>query len=303
MVRDLIIIGTGPAGLTAGLQAGRYDLDTILFERQDLGGGLVNRHTIETYPGFPDGISGPDLRSRIVEQLRTHDLHLELAEVTALTPGDPIRIETASDMYESKTVILTTGGKPKRLACSGADQYDGKGIFFCALCDGPLYQDERIGIVGNGELALMDSVFLTDYASEILLITECEELSGSTHLQKEVIASSKINVYYETEVTGIVGDSVVTGVELHDGDSGDTFMQNVNGLLVQLGLQPNTGFLSDVITTTEQGEVVVDNRLATNVPGVFAAGTVRENSINEVASAVGDGIRAFHSARQYLDRR
>jgi thioredoxin reductase (NADPH) len=301
MVRDLAIIGTGPAGLSAGLLAGRYGLDTVLFEREELGGGLVNRHTVEAYPGFPGGVSGPELRSDIVTQLREYDLDLRVAEVTSLDFDDELRVRTGDEAFASKTVVLATGTRPEPLSCPGADRYEGRGIFDCALCDGPLYADTRLGVVGNGEAAVMDSVFLSEHASEVVLVVPDPELSASQYACGQVAAADNVTIRYRTEIAAVLGDEVVTGLKLKETDSGREYIENVEGLLVQTNPIPNTACIPENVALTDDGAVAVDTRLSTNVPGVFAAGAVREDAVQWTMSAVGDGARAFESARQYLD--
>ncbi len=300
MTHDIGIIGTGPAGLTAALLAGRYGFETVLFERDELGGGLVNEHTIETYPGFPDGIAGPDLRERIVTQIREYDVDLELSAVTELTTGDQQRIHTEAKTFDSEAVIVATGGRPRRLSCPGAREFEGNGVFFCALCDGPLYREKRVAVVGRGERALRDSLFLTDFASEVCVLGNRTALAPSEYAQKKAESSPKIEIRPHAEVTAITGDDVVTGIELSDYRSERKSAEEVDGVLMRLGSRPNMEFLPPEIETADTGHVTVNGALETSIEGVFAAGTVREHAVSRVSVATGDGTTAFHSAQRYL---
>lgn len=301
MVHDLIIIGTGPAGLSAGLLAGRYGLDTVLLEREDLGGELVNEHTIETYPGFPDAVAGPELRESIVEQLREYELDLKLAEATEVTTDDEITVATPTATYESRTLIVATGERHDALACPGGDEYDHRGIFYCALCDGPLYRDERVAVVGCGERALMDAVYLAEFTSEVLVVGSTAETPASETVRKRVEATPNVKRYPETEVVEVAGDDVVGSIQLRDLETGNVRTEPVGGVLARSGSTPNTEALPSMVERSDSDHVTVDTRMETTVSGVFAAGGVRENAVNQVVSAAGDGMRACYSAMEYLE--
>lgn len=271
----------------------------MLFERDELGGGLVNEHGIETYPGFPDGISGPDLRERIVTQIREYGVDLELSAVTRLTTGDQRQIHTEAKTFDSATMIVATGGRPRRLSCRSAKEFEGQRVFFCALCDGPLYRKKRVTVM-SGERALRDSVFLTDFASEVSVFGGRTALAPSEEARKRTESSPKIEVRPHAEATAITGDDVVTGIQLYDRRIERESAEEVDGVLIRLGSRPNVEFLPPEIETVDTGHVTVNWALKTSTEGVFAAGVVRENAVRWVGAAVGDGTTAFHSAQQYL---
>lgn len=300
MTYDLIIIGAGTAGLSAGLLAGRYGLDALIIERQDLGGELVNSHTIETYPGFPGGISGSKLRESIVEQLREYDVDFQLDEVTEVNTGGGITVITETASYDCRTLIFATGERHNPLPCSGGETFDDRGIFYCALCDGALYRDKRVVVVGCGECALMDALYLSDFASEVLVVGSTEEMPASEHVLKQVASATTVTLLRDTELTAVTGNNVVTGIELYDPNSGTVFTEEVEGILPRCGSTPNTEFLPSEAAVSDSGHVVVNTRLETSVSGVFAAGAIREHAVNNVASAAGDGARAFRSALEFL---
>ncbi|MFC6724425.1 NAD(P)/FAD-dependent oxidoreductase, partial [Halobium palmae] len=293
MAYDVTIIGTGPAGLTAGQYAYRRGLDTLILEKESVGGELVNRHHIETYPGFPDGISGPDLRSKLVTELEKYDAEVRLTEVEGITPGDPHTVRTDGEAYETETVIVATGGEHSDLDVEGEEEYDGHGVFYCAQCDGPLYRDEHIAVVGGSDHALGDALFLTEFASSVTIVSREEQLSAGEHLRERVESEPKIEVVLGTEVTGVRGESgLVDGLTLVDGETGEERLHEVGGLYVCVGLDPNTAFLEDVVPLTEEGSVVVGSDLMTGVDGIYAVGDVRQHSGREVAASVGDGAVA-----------
>jgi len=304
MVHDVIIIGSGPAGLAAGSYAGRSGLDTLFFEDESIGGELVNRHEIRSYPGFPDGISGTELRSKMVTEAEKYDPEVHLERVEAVDPGDPHTVLTESGEHEAAAVIVATGSSEGRLNVPGEETYEGRGIFYCATCDGPLYRDERIAVVGGGNHAVIDAVFLTEYATEVLLLAEEPELAADATLGEEARSHDDVTVMAGTAVTEVLGsDGLVTGVRVEDRESGSTETIELGGVNVNTGSTPNTGFLDGTVELEDDGHVVVDPTMETDVEGVFAAGDVRQGSPHEIAAAVGDGVTAIEAAKECVASR
>ena len=304
MVYDVLIIGTGPAGMTAGQYAYRRGLDTLLLEKQGIGGELVNRHRLENYPGFPDGISGTELRSKLVTELEKYDSEVKLATVEGIDPGQPHTVRTSEGEFRSETVILATGGEHSHLDVPGEDRYDGRGVFYCAQCDGPLYRDEEVAVVGGSDHALIDALFLTEFASAVTIVSRDDRLSAGEHLRARVESDPDVEVMLHTEVTAVDGaDQTVDALELADTESGDERTLSVGGLYVSVGIDPNTEFLDGAVPLTDEGTVAVDSDLTTAVDGIFAVGDVRQHSGREVAASVGDGVVAVKSAVRYLSRR
>ncbi|WP_336023247.1 NAD(P)/FAD-dependent oxidoreductase [Halobellus salinisoli] len=308
MAHDVIIIGTGPAGLAAGAYAGRSGLDTLFFEDESIGGELVNRHEIRSYPGFPGGVSGTELRSKMVEEAEKYDPEVNLERVEGIEPGDPHTVLTDSGEYEAAVVVVATGSSDGRLDVPGEEEYEGRGIFYCATCDGPLYRDERIAVVGGGNHAAIDAVFLTEYASEVLLIDEASELAADEALADEARSHPDIEVLTGTAVTEVLGsDGLVTGIRVESEENeSDSAVENtieVGGVSVNTGSGPNSAFLDGTVSLAEDGRVAVDQSMETSVGGIFAAGDVREESPLEIAAAVGDGVTAIESAKRYVARR
>lgn len=302
MDRELAIVGSGPAGLSAGLLAGRYGIQTTLFERHDIGGELVNRHSVETYPGFPDGISGPELREDIVRQLREYDLKVSLTAVTGLEAGDEVSLDTEDGSVSARAVILACGASYQPPNVPGADEYDGRGIFDCAVCDGPLYEDDVVAVYGGSERGFADSHYLTEFAEHVVVIVPESTPSAPPALVDRAAASPEISIRMDTDIVEILGDETLAQLRLRETTTGEEGRQSVDGLLLRNGLEPDTEFLNGSVSLTEDGAVDVDERLATDQPGVFAAGAIRSHFGQRVSAAVGDGATAFRSVQNYLRR-
>lgn len=299
MTHDLAILGAGPAGLTAGLYAGRHGLDAVLFEKETPGGELVNRDTVEDYPGMPD-VSGPELRSTLYGQFEQYDVPIALEEVTEINDEDPFRVVTAAGEHAARAVLVACGGRASKLNVPGEAEYDGAGVFYCAKCDGPLYRDDVVAVAGGDDWAITDALFLANHAADVIVFEEGPRLPAATSLCERARSNPTIEIRTETEIASVRGDDVVRGIEVVD-SAGRTDVEAVDGLYVQCGIVPNTEFLTDEVPTNDRGEIVVDERLATETDGIFAAGDLRSGSPRTIASAVGDGATAFRSVRDHLE--
>ncbi|THE65983.1 pyridine nucleotide-disulfide oxidoreductase [Salinadaptatus halalkaliphilus] len=299
MTSDLAIIGAGPAGLTAGHVAGRAGLDAVVFEAETPGGELVNRDRIENYPGRPD-VSGPELRTTLYEQFQQYDVPIVLEEVVDIRDEDPFTIATSGGEYAARAVLIACGGRASTLDVPGESAYAGRGVFYCAKCDGPLYRDEVVAVAGGDDWALTDALFLADHAAEVILFETESELPAGASLRERVASNSTIEVRTGTEITKVTGEDVIDSINVID-SAGRTDIVDVDGLYVQVGIEPNTEFLGDAIPTNDRGEIVTDADLQTETDGVFAAGDLRCGSPQTVGAAVGDGITACRSVQQYLE--
>lgn len=303
VTRDVIIAGTGPAGLAAGIYAGRAGLDTLFFEKESIGGELVNRDEIRSYPGFPDGVSGTDFRSSVIAELDEYDSEVRLAEIRAVEPGDPVEVVTDEEVYEGKALILATGSRSRPLDVPGEEEFDGRGVFYCAKCDGPLYHGETVAVAGGGNKAMIDAIGLSEFASEIVIVVDGPSLSADEHLREEVEALSNVEVVPNSRIVEIVGeDGAMDSLRVTDSRDGTERELAADGLFVHVGSEPNTEFLDGVVPTGEDGRVLVNERMETEVAGIYAAGDVRQGSPLEIASAVGDGVTAITWAKRYIDR-
>lgn len=299
---DVIIVGAGPTALTAAVYTTREDIDTLLFEKGVIGGLAAITDWVDNYPGFPDGISGLDLAQNLQKQAERFGAQIELGEVTAIS-GDSegrIRLDTTSGEYVARAVLLATGSDHRKLGIPGEDTYYGRGVHYCATCDGAFYRDKRLVVVGGGNSAVQEALFLTRFASHIDLLVR-SELRASEVLQRELEKSDKITVHkgiVPTEIAG--GDDAVTHVVCKQDDK----VVNVacDGVFVFIGLLPNTDFLqSSDVTLDDRGFILTNEHLETSIPGVYAAGDVRSGATMQIASAVGEGAKAALHMREYLE--
>lgn len=299
---DLVIIGGGPAGLTAGLYAARARLNVILIEKIVPGGQVVISDLIENYPGFPEGISGPDLVQRMTDQVKRFDLNIENNEVIAIDLSNPVKKITLNDRtITTHTVIIATGASPKKLGVPGEDTFFGKGISSCATCDGPFFKDSVVAAVGGGDTAVQESLFLTKFVKKLYLIHRSDQLRAEAILQERALASDKIEFIWDSVLTGINGLSHVENISVQNVKTGDITELSVDGCFIWVGILPNTQFLKDAVKLDEQGFIIADLNMETSMPGVFTAGDVRNTTLRQISTAVGDAAIAAFSAEQYIE--
>jgi len=299
---DLVIIGGGPAGLTAGLYASRARMNVVMIEKVVPGGQILVTDWIENYPGFPDGLSGSELVQRMTDQAKRFDLPIESNEVVSMDVSGPVKKLQLSDReITTLAVVIATGASPKNLDIPGEKRFYGKGVSFCGTCDGPFFRNRVVAAVGGGDTAVQESLFLTKFASKVYVIHRRNELRATKILQERAFANEKIEFVWDSVVTGIQGfDSVekLTRKNVKTGESSDL---KVDGCFVWIGTAPNAGFVSDDIQRDEWGFIVADARMQTSVPGVFAAGDVRNTPMRQVVTAVGDAAIAVSSAEHYIE--
>jgi thioredoxin reductase (NADPH) len=298
---QLVIIGGGPAGLTAGIYAGRARLSTVLIEREILGGQITYTPLLENYPGFPDGISGNEIGELMEKQARAQGIEIVSDEVTGLEfrPEGKL-VKAASETCLARAVILAGGCRRVMLNAPGEKEFTGRGVFYCATCDGPMYRDKPVGVVGGGDAAVTEALFMTKFASSVTIIHRRNQLRASKVLQERAISNPKIKFAWDSIVKEVKGDKMINGVTLQNPSTGQTSRLDVGGLLVAIGHVPNTEFLKGVVNLDEAGYVMVNDMMATSVPGVFAAGDIRHNSIRQAVSAAGDGGAAAVAAERYI---
>jgi thioredoxin reductase (NADPH) len=299
---DLVIIGGGPAGLTAGLYAARARLNVILIEKIVPGGQVIISDLIENYPGFPEGISGPDLVQRMTDQVKRFDLNIENNEVIAIDLSNPVKKITLNDRtITTHTIIIATGASPKKLGVPGEDTFFGKGISSCATCDGPFFKDSVVAAVGGGDTAVQESLFLTKFVKKLYLVHRRDRLRAEAILQERALASDKIEFIWNSVLTGINGLSHVENISVQNVKTGDITELSVDGCFIWVGILPNTQFLKDAVKLDEQGFIIADLNMKTSVPGVFTAGDVRTTTLRQISTAVGDAAIAAFSAEQYIE--
>jgi len=301
-MEDLIIIGAGPAGLTAGLYAARARLKTLMLERLSPGGQVLMTDWVENYPGFPDGISGFDLIDKMRRQAEKFDLVIESQEVSRLelSPEKKV-VVTDKGTLETRALILTSGATPRKLGIEGEELLIGKGVSYCATCDGPFYRDQEVALIGGGDTAVEEAIFLTRFAAKVHLIHRRDELRATKLLRERVMALDQVNIVWDTVPTRIVGDTEVKGVDLKNVKTGKTSLLPVQGVFVFVGYIPNTELVKGQLELDKLGFVVTNNDMQTSVPGVFAAGDIRSKILRQIATAVGEGATAVFAVERYLE--
>jgi len=300
---DVIIIGGGPAGLTAGLYTSRAKLHTLLVERMIMGGQVMTTTKVENYPGFPGGIDGPDLMLRFQEHCQEFGLEVRTGEVENLADRGAEKLVTVDgEPLRARSVIITTGAEPRKLGIPGEQELTGRGVSYCATCDGAFFRNVPVAIVGGGDTAAEEALFLTRFASKVYIIHRRRELRATKVLQERLAANPKIEILWERNVQMVEGDA--SGLKLArlshpDGSAAETL--TLEGLFIAVGVTPKAHFLADVLQLDADGYILTDPDCRTSMPGVFAAGDVRKKMLKQIATAVGDGAVAAIMAEKYLD--
>jgi len=301
-VYDIIIIGGGPAGLTAGLYNARARLNVLLLEKLSPGGQVLTTDWVENYPGFPDGVSGFELMDRMRSQAEKFGLTIRSEEVLGLELSkDKKVVITGKERLESNALIFTTGATWKKLDIEGEELLTGKGVSYCATCDGPFYRDQEVAVIGGGDTAVEEAIFLTRFVSKVYLVHRRDALRATKLLQERATGQEKIEFVWDTVPLKIHGESAVEGLELKNVKTGETSRKDVKGVFVFIGTIPNTDLVRGLVELDKNGFIMTDNDMETSVPGVFAAGDVRSKLFRQIATAVGEGAAASFSAEKYLD--
>jgi thioredoxin reductase (NADPH) len=299
---DLVIIGGGPAGLTAGLYAARARLKVILIEKIVVGGQIVISDWIENYPGFPEGLSGPDLAQRLTEQAKKFGLNIENNAAVSVDLSDSVKtIVLNHRTVTTHTIIIATGASPKKLGVPGEETFYGKGVSSCATCDAPFFKDRIVAAVGGGDTAVKESLFLTKFVKKVYLIHRRDRLRAEMILQEHALADEKIEIIWNSVLTGIKGLTNVENITVQNVKTKEEKTLSVDGCFIWVGEIPNTKFLADGVKLDAKGFIVANLNMETSVPGVFAAGDVRNTPLRQVATAVGDGAVAAFSAGHYIE--
>jgi thioredoxin reductase (NADPH) len=299
---DAIIIGSGPAGLAAGIYLGRAKYRTVIIEKDMFGGQLNWINLIENYPGFVDGIAGPQLAAEMLGQVMKYGVEIEQLEVTGVESRNESRIVSCSDgrKFTCGVVIIAGGSRPRSMGIPGEDIFQGNGIIHCALCDGGQFTNGVMAVCGGGDAGLSEALYLANLPVSVLLIETMPELTAAKVLQERVREDDKIEVHCATRVTKIIGDTRVKAIELLDTVSGRTETRNIDGVLVHVGIDPNTSYLRDVLPLDTQEQIKIDDKFVTGNPHILAAGDIRSGSPRQVVTAVGDGASAAITAQRLL---
>jgi len=299
---NLIILGAGPAGLAAGLYAARADLDPLIFTGTQLGGQAALTDRIENYPGFPEGIGGTELSNLFQENAERFGAKVEYDTAMAVDLSrQPFLVETYDKSFPAHTLIITVGASPNKLNIPGEEEFRGKGVSYCATCDGWFFKDKDVAVVGGGDSALEEGIFLTRYAKSVHIIHRRDELRAGAILQNRAMENPKISFIWDTVVKKIDGNGKVETLSLKNVKSGENDTLDADGLFIFIGHTPNTDMFKGQLVFDDKGYVVVDKRMHTNVPGVFAAGEVADPYYRQVITSAGMGAAAAIEATRFLE--
>ena len=298
---DVIIIGAGPAGMTAGIYCARAGLKTLILERTFPGGQVVKTGVIENYPGFPQGITGFDLAQSMQQQAAKFGAEVRILNVKALHPdAGMVRVESAGSELTARTVIVATGSEPKLLDVPGEARLYGRGVSTCAVCDGALFKGKTVAVVGGGDAALGEALYLSNLCAKVLVLHRRNQFRAAKVLQERVLGRSNIETVWNAVVQEVIGENRVEGIDVLDMKSRACRRVVIDGLFIYVGARPNTEFLKDVVTLDEHGYVVTDRTMKTSQPRILAAGDCLQKSLRQVSTAVGDGALAASTAERIL---
>ncbi len=298
---DLIIIGAGPAGLTACLYAGRARLKTLALEKMVAGGRILLTETIENFPGFPEGISTQELIQRMQEQVKSLDIEIKLEEVLELDCQSK-SVKTNEKTYQAKSIIIATGALPRKLGVPGEDGLTGRGVSYCATCDGPLFKDKNVVVIGGGNAVAEEALYLSRFAKTVSIVHRRNDLRASAILQEELKKNKKINFILSNVVTEIMGSAKVESLKIKDVNTSQEQIINCDGVFIYIGYDPDTGLVKNKLKLDGAGFIITDEAMATSQDGIFACGDCRKKSLYQVITACGDGAIAAESAYKFISK-
>ncbi len=298
---DVVIVGGGPAGLTAGLYSARDRLNTLLIEMGLIGGQIVNAELVDNYPGFPEGISGYELAQLMHQQATKYGLNTMLAEATALDlQGEQKVVKTTEGDFTAKVVLITGGSERQKLGIPGEDTFTGTGVSYCATCDAAFFRELRVAVVGGGNAAITEAIHLTEFASKVVVIHRRDQLRASRVLQEKAFSEPKIEFIWNSVVEEIEGEDLVKRIKLRNVITGEKSALEVGGVFISVGLRPNVDYLNDILPLDPTSHIITNERMETEIPGVFGAGDIRHDSVRQAITAAGDGATAAIYARRFI---
>jgi thioredoxin reductase (NADPH) len=302
MEYDVAIIGGGPAGLAAAVYAARGGMKTVIFEKALIGGQITTTADVENYPGFEDNMSGFDIADKMRKQAEKFGTEIKQENIKSIQSDNFYKvIETDSNKYNIKSVILATGANPRKLGVQGEAKYTGRGVSYCATCDGALYRDKIVAIVGGGDSAVEEAIFLTKFAKKVYIIHRRDELRAVKLIQKRAFENEKIEIIWDSIVKEIKGGDFIEIVELYNKKTKETSELDLDGIFIYVGIIPNNELVKSDVDLDEQGFILTDETMCTKVPGLFAAGDVVHKVLRQVVTAASDGAIAAFSAEKWTE--
>ena len=302
MEYDVAIIGGGPAGLSAAVYAARGGMKTVIFEKALVGGQITTTADVENYPGFEDNMSGFDIADKMRKQAEKFGTEIKQENIKSIQSDNFYKIvETDSNKYNVKSVILATGANPRKLGVQGEAKYTGRGVSYCATCDGALYRDKIVAVVGGGDSAVEEAIFLTKFAKKVYIIHRRDELRAVKLIQKRAFENDKIEIIWDSIVKEIKGGDFIEKIELYNKKTKETSELELDGTFIYVGIIPNNELVKPVVELDEQGFILTDETMCTKVPGLFAAGDVVHKTLRQVVTAASDGATAAFSAEKWTE--
>jgi len=303
IIYDAIIIGGGPAGLTAGIYLSRARMNTLLIEKAIPGGQVNLTEIIENYPGFPHGIAGPELMQKMEEQAVRFGLKIEYGEVEEIKiKEDKVKIVRINNQeYKTLTIILASGAEASKLEVPGEEELRGRGVSYCATCDAPFFKHQKIVVVGGGDTAIEEALYLTKFVWEVTIIHRRDRLRATKILQERVFANEKINFVWDSVVTRVLGNEKVEGVLIQNKKTGEEKEIPCQGVFVFVGNIPNSNFLKELVKLGKKGYILTDDNMMTSQEGIYACGDIRKKILRQVVTACGEGATASFAAQKYIE--
>ena len=303
MVEDLIIIGSGPAGLTAALYTAREDFKPLVITGVNAGGQLLLTTTVENFPAFPDGVYGSELVDLMRKQAEKFGSRFVAEDVMSVDfSSKPFKVKTSSAEYQAKSVIVATGASAKWLGIPSEQRFIGKGVSSCATCDAPFFKNKNVVVVGGGDTAMEDSIFLTKFTNSVTIIHRRDAFRASKIMQERALSNPKIKVIWDSAIDEVLGDSKVTSIKIKNLKTGETQQMNIDGVFVAIGYQPNTKYLAGSLALDDHGYIITKDEVRTDIEGVFVAGDVADKRYRQAITAAGSGAKAALEAREYLQK-
>jgi thioredoxin reductase (NADPH) len=303
MIYDVIVLGAGPAGLAAGIYGKRAGFNILVLDTSSISGGqILNTYEIDNYPGFP-GVSGTQLADAMKNHCEKLGVEFARGKVSSIIDkGETKELITKKQNFEAKTVIIATGATNRKLGCPGEEELSGLGVSYCATCDGAFFKDKTVAVVGGGDVALEDAIYLSRFCTKVYLIHRRDEFRGAKVLQDKVNSINNIEIIYDTVVNSIEGTASVESINIHNNKTEENSNLKVDGIFIAVGTVPNTGFLSDLVAVDSKGYIVADETCKTSREGIYAAGDVRTKQLRQVITATADGANAITSIQYYFQK-